>query len=205
MKKQRLKIGLTGGIGSGKTTVANYFAKFGVELTDADLIAREVVAKNTPGLEKITQHFGREILLEDGELDRAALRAIVFEKPQERIWLEQLTHPLISRLIQQRLEDSTSPYSMLVSPLLFETTQHSFVDRSLVIDVSEETQLRRTLDRDGSSEATIKGIIAAQINRQERLQKADDIINNEASLAAVAQQVEHLHEKYLALAKQFTQ
>jgi len=200
MPSTRLKVGLTGGIGSGKTTVANHFAALGIELIDADLIAREVVSRGTSGLNEIAQHFGTSILLENGELNRAKLREIVFDKPEERNWLEQLTHPLIAALIQQRLEESASAYSILVSPLLLETSQRDYVDRILVIDVSKETQLARTLSRDGSSEETIKAIIAAQINRQDRLSQADDVINNEESSDTIAEKVRQLHQSYLDLA-----
>jgi dephospho-CoA kinase len=197
-----LTIGLTGGIGSGKTTVADCFAELGIELVDADLAAREVVKPGSPALAEIAARFGEEILLADGSLDRAALRAIVFADQEQRLWLEALLHPLINALLRQQLEACQSDYCLLVSPLLLETSQKELVDRIVVIDVSEQTQLTRTMARDGSDEQTIRGIIAAQIDRQSRLQAADDIIDNEKSVSALKQQVQALHEHYLQLARQ---
>ncbi|MCI5107968.1 MAG: dephospho-CoA kinase [Pseudomonadales bacterium] len=196
-----LTIGLTGGIGSGKTTVANCFAELGIELVDADLAAREVVKPGSPALADIAAHFGEEILLADGSLDRAALRTIVFADEEQRLWLEALLHPLINALLRQQLAACQSDYCLLVSPLLLETSQKELVDRIVVIDVSEETQLVRTMARDGSDEQTIRGIIAAQIDRQSRLQAADDIIDNEQPVSALKQQVQALHEHYLQLAR----
>ncbi len=197
-----LTIGLTGGIGSGKTTVANCFAELGIELVDADLAAREVVKPGSPALAEIAARFGEEILLADGSLDRAGLRAIVFADQEQRLWLEALLHPLINALLGQQLAACQSDYCLLVSPLLLETSQKELVDRIVVIDVSEQTQLARTMARDGSDEQTIRGIIAAQIDRQSRLQAADDIIDNEKPVSALKQQVQALHEHYLQLARQ---
>lgn len=196
-----LTIGLTGGIGSGKTTVANCFADLGIELVDADLAAREVVKPGSPALAEIAARFGEEILLADGSLDRAALRAIVFADQEQRLWLEALLHPLINALLRQQLAACQSDYCLLVSPLLLETSQKELVDRIVVIDVSEQTQLARTMARDGSDEQTIRGIIAVQIDRQSRLQAADDIIDNEKPVSALKQQVQALHEHYLQLAR----
>jgi dephospho-CoA kinase len=196
-----LTIGLTGGIGSGKTTVANCFAELGVDLVDADLAAREVVKPGSPALADIAAHFGEEILLADGSLNRAALRATVFADEKQRLWLEALLHPLINTLLRQQLAACQSDYCLLVSPLLLETGQKELVDRIVVIDVSEQTQLARTMARDGSDEQTIRGIIAAQIDRQTRLQAADDIIDNEQPVSALKQQVRALHEHYLQLAR----
>lgn len=196
-----LTIGLTGGIGSGKTTVANCFAELGIELVDADLAAREVVKPGSPALADIAARFGEEILLADGSLDRAALRTIVFADEEQRLWLEALLHPLINALLRQQLAACQSDYCLLVSPLLLETSQKELVDRIVVIDVSEQTQLARTMARDGSDEQTIRGIIAAQIDRQSRLQAADDIIDNEQPVSALKQQVQALHEHYLQLAR----
>lgn len=197
-----LIVGLTGGIGSGKSTVAELFASRGIELADADIIAREVVLPGSDALVEIAQHFGDSIIDSTGGLDRAALRKIVFADENERLWLEGLLHPLINARLQQQLRGFDSAYGILVSPLLLETRQREMVDRVLVVDVSTETQLQRTLQRDGSDEATLKAIIAAQIDRGDRLQAADDIIDNEVDLQKLEQQVEDLHQMYLQLAKQ---
>ena len=195
-----LVIGLTGGIGSGKSTVASLFTDKGVTVINADGLAREVVEVGTPALAQITDHFGTHILAPDGSLNRGALRRIVFADAKERVWLEQLLHPLIAELIQVRLAACASRYCILESPLLLETEQHKLVDRVLVVDVTEATQLARTLQRDSSDEATIRGIIASQIGRADRLARADDIIVNEQGLEALEAAVTRLHENYLALA-----
>jgi dephospho-CoA kinase len=193
-------IGLTGGIGSGKSTVASRFEKLGIEIVDADLLSREVVKPASPALQEITQHFGADILTASGELDRGRLRQIVFANPAERHWLEALLHPLIADLIRQRIAGCDSPYCLLVSPLLLETQQQALVDRVLVVDVSEQTQLKRVRHRDGSDETTIRAIIATQIDRQQRLQAADDVLNNEQSQTDVDAQIAGLHSRYLILA-----
>lgn len=196
-----LIIGLTGGIGSGKSTVADLFAEFGIDLVDADQAARDVVKPGTKALADIESHFGSDVIRSDGSLDRPALRKIVFADQQQRLWLENLLHPLINEQLRWQLQRCQSPYCLLVSPLLLETDQHKLTQRVLVIDVSEETQLKRTLQRDGSNEATVRGIIAAQIDRVRRLQAADDIIDNEVSLEQLKQRVKALHDEYLQLAK----
>ncbi len=196
-----LTIGLTGGIGSGKTTVADRFAELGVDLVDADQAARDVVKPGSQALAEIAAHFGEDILLADGSLNRSTLRALVFANEEQRLWLEALLHPLINALLRQQLADCQSAYCLLVSPLLLETSQKELVDRIIVIDVSEQTQLARAMARDGSDEQTIRGIIAAQIDRHSRLQAADDIIDNEKSVSALQQQVQTLHERYLQLAR----
>jgi len=195
-----LVIGLTGGIGSGKSTVADLFQRKGIDIVDADLIAREVVEPGEPALASIVAHFGQEILDEQGRLRRAELRKRVFAEPGERQWLEQLLHPLIHDRITQRLSSCKSPYCMLVSPLLFETRQRGLVDRAVVVDVGEETQLSRTMQRDRSSRETIEAIIAAQMPRVARREAADDIIDNDAGLDALTRQVDRLHESYLVMA-----
>lgn len=197
-----LTIGLTGGIGSGKSTVADLFGELGIAMVDADQVSRDVVTPGSAALEQIAAHFGSEILLEDGSLNRAALRKIVFADEKQRLWLEQLLHPLINDLLRAQLQSCRSPYCLLVSPLLLETSQHELADRVLVVDVSEDTQLERALQRDGSDEQTIRGIIAAQIDRDRRLQAADDIIDNDRPLAELKPQVLRLHELYLQLANQ---
>jgi dephospho-CoA kinase len=195
-----LVIGLTGGIGSGKSTVAELFRQKAVELIDADVIAREVVAPGEPALQQIAGHFGSEVLDSDGSLLRKKLRELVFADPAERIWLEQLLHPLIHTAIKQRIAACATPYCLLVSPLLLETSQRELVDRILVVDVSRETQLSRTLERDGSPRETVEAIIEAQVSREVRCKNADDIIANDGDIKDLAKQVDRLHDQYLQLA-----
>ena len=195
-------VGLTGGIGSGKTTIADKFAELGIELIDADQLSRQAVEPGSSALQEITTHFGDSVVTDKGELDRKTLREIVFHAPEERKWLEQLLHPVISELIKAGLRDCKSSYCLLVSPLLLETNQHLLADRILVIDVSEECQLQRAMQRDGSDKETIRAIIAAQIDRNARLEAADDIFNNELPLDSIDARVLELHEKYLKLAGQ---
>lgn len=186
-------VGITGGIGSGKNAVTDRLQSFGVTVVDADIVAREVVAKGEPALEKISEHFGSDIITENGELDRTALRKIIFTDNKAKSWLEQLLHPIIRESIKQQLHDATSSYAVLSSPLLLETDQHELVDTIIVVDATEELQLARTVIRDNSSEEQIKAIITAQMPRQDRLQKADIIINNNADLKSLETQVNQLH------------
>lgn len=190
-------VGLTGGIGSGKTTVANRFAELGICLVDADLLAREVVEPTTPALAAITEHFGQEILTKTGQLDRAKLRSIVFADDSEKDWLEQLLHPAIRELMLSRIEASQSPYTILVSPLLLETDQHNLVDRVLVVDIPADIQLDRTLLRDGSNKQTIESIIKSQIDRESRLARADDVISNVGTPDSLQPKILALHEQYM--------
>ena len=194
-------VGLTGGIGSGKSTVAGMFAALEIDLIDADVAAREVVAPGTTALAEIVEHFGPDILMADGSLDRRGLRRIIFHQKQEKHWLETLLHPLIRRWLTQQISDRRSAYCLLISPLLLETGQAEMVDRILVVDVSVETQIARTLARDGGEESTVRAIIAAQIGRNQRLEHGDDIIDNDLPLQTLRQRVETLHQQYLAMAK----
>ncbi|MEC7549813.1 MAG: dephospho-CoA kinase [Pseudomonadota bacterium] len=194
-------VGLTGGIGSGKSTVAGMFAALEIDLIDADVAAREVVAPGTTALAEIVEHFGPDILMADGSLDRRGLRRIIFHQRQEKHWLETLLHPLIRRWLTQQISDRRSAYCLLISPLLLETGQAEMVDRILVVDVSVETQIARTLARDGGEESTVRAIIAAQIVRNQRLEHGDDIIDNDLPLQTLRQRVETLHQQYLTLAK----
>lgn len=193
-------IGLTGGIGSGKSAVSDRFAQHGITIVDADVASRVVVEPGRPALLRIADHFGAELITPSGTLDRALLRSKVFSSEQERKWLEALLHPLIAEEIQSGLANSRSPYTVLVSPLLLETTQHSYVDRILVVDVPVELQLRRTMARDNNSESQVRAIIAAQMERDTRRSRADDLISNDGSLEQLQQQVDALHQRYLALA-----
>src|SRR6056297_821647 len=187
-------IGLTGGIGSGKSTVARLFGELGVHWVDADDVAREVVEPGTPALAEIAEHFGEDILTSDGALDRAQLREIVFEKKEERVWLEALLHPIIREELIRQLnpENYLLPYVLLVSPLLLETDQHELVDRIIVIDVPKEIQLERTMARE-----QVERIIAAQMSREDRLARADEVVNNDRPLDDVTRQVRKLHERLL--------
>ncbi|MDR5885467.1 MULTISPECIES: dephospho-CoA kinase [Halomonadaceae] len=192
-------IGLTGGIGSGKSTVARTFGGRGIGWVDADDVAREVVAPGEPALDAIRQHFGPRVINQDGALDRAALREIIFEAPEQRRWLEQLTHPLIrERIIAQldNIQSGPSPYALLVSPLLFESGQAALVNRTLVIDIPTDMQLSRTLERDGVSEANVRAILDAQMSREERCARADDIIDNSRDMAHMQRQVARLDQYY---------
>ena len=193
-------IGLTGGIGSGKSTVARMFGALGVHWVDADDVARQVVEPGTQALRAIADHFGESILQGNGELDRAALRQKVFEDPEQRRWLEGLLHPIIRQELIRQLspEDYNLPYVMLVSPLLLETNQHELVERIVVVDVPEETQINRTMARDGNSREQVERILAAQMPRAARREKADAIINNAQPLERVAASVHALHQRFLA-------
>ncbi|KHJ51547.1 dephospho-CoA kinase [Halomonas sp. NyZ770] len=195
-------IGLTGGIGSGKSTVARAFGELGAGWVDADDIAREVVMPGEPALAAIAQRFGQQILDADGGLNRAALRQIVFSDPEQRRWLESETHPRIRERLQLRLKELAlnSPYVLLVSPLLFESGQDALAQRTLVVDVPEALQLSRTLARDGVSEAQVRAILAAQLSRQERLSRAHDVIDNSGSLEHLQHQVVTLHRRYSTIA-----
>ena len=196
-------IGLTGGIGSGKPTVAKMFGALGVHWVDADIVAREVVEPGTPALGKIAEHFGAEILQDDGQLDRAALRTIVFKDPNEREWLESLLHPTIRDELARQLqpENYHLPYVLLVSPLLLETDQHTLASRAIVVDVPVETQIERTMSRDNNDRDQVERIIAAQMPREHRLGRADHIIRNDRPLPEVEQQVQELHQQLLDICR----
>ena len=189
-------VGLTGGIGSGKTTIANLFANLGVPLVDADVVAREVVEKDSPLLSKIVEHFGPQILTKQGELNRAALREIVFHHDEEKQWLNNLLHPAIRERMKQQLSEQTAPYTLFVVPLLIENKLTALCDRILVVDVSPQTQLARSAQRDNNNFEQIQRIINSQVSQQERLKWADDVMNNDADLA---QNLPHLQKKVLEL------
>ena len=193
-------LGLTGGIGSGKSAASAYFRDQGIVVVDADIVAREVVEPGQPALLAIKQRYGSEALHDDGTLNRAWLRAKVFAEPDERKWLESQTHPRIRDSIIAQLKAATSPYAILESPLLFESGQSELVARTLVIDVPEEIQVERACSRDGNEEEQIRRIIAAQIPRSERLQRTDDAVDNSGNLEALYEQLAALHQSYLQLA-----
>ncbi|HAS6307632.1 TPA: dephospho-CoA kinase [Vibrio vulnificus] len=198
-----LVIGLTGGIASGKTTVANLFQQhFAIDIVDADIVARQVVAPGSAGLTAIVDHFGVDILTNEGELDRGQLRQRIFAHSEEKQWLNALLHPTIRRKMIEDLAQVSSPYALLVVPLLVENQLQTLCDRVLVVDVEEKTQLQRTMDRDGVDEQQVRAILKAQASRHERLALADDVIKNESKDQNLLQQITDLHQKYLAMSKQ---
>lgn len=199
MPEQTMVIGLTGGIGSGKTAVSDRFALKGIAIVDADIASRAVVEPGKPALAEIAAHFGDEVILESGELNRAKLREIVFADPSQREQLEAMTHPRIRDEIVSGLQSARSPYVILASPLLMETDQHQMCDRILLVDVPEDIQLQRASSRDGVSVEQIKAIMAAQTSREKRRQNADDIIVNDRDLNWLDEEVERLHNSYLSL------
>ncbi len=194
-------VALTGGIGSGKTTVANEFAKLGVPLVDADVIARQVVEPNSPALESITRHFGKDVILPNGALNRQRLREIVFSKPDEKKWLNSLLHPLIQQETQKQFQQINYPYVLWVVPLLIENNIHHLADRVLVVDVTVEEQIQRTLKRDKTSLEQVTNILNAQVSREKRLDYANDIITNYSHDTDLSDKVAAFHNQYLTLAK----
>ncbi|WP_305371536.1 dephospho-CoA kinase [Photobacterium leiognathi] len=197
-----LVIGLTGGIGSGKTTVANLFADtYGIDIIDADIVAREVVEPNTFGLNAIVEKCGKEILLEDGTLNRAKLRDAIFSQPELKTWLNNLLHPLIREKMQQDINQSQSPYCLLVVPLMVENNLQTMTNRLLVVDVDEQVQIQRTQQRDNVSIEQVKNILASQASREQRLDAADDVITNNGDNKALVSQVEQLHLQYLKMSQ----
>jgi dephospho-CoA kinase len=196
-----LRVGLTGGIASGKTVVAEYFAELGARVIDTDDIARETVAAGRPALAQIATEFGPGVLTPGGELDRQALRELIFDDPDQRRRLEAILHPLIRRETESRSASAEGPYQLIVVPLLIETDFSELVDRVLVVDCPEDVQRKRLLARDGESATRAERMIAAQITRSERLAAADDVIDNSGDLNATRIQVEALHRDYLKAAE----
>lgn len=196
-------VAITGGIGSGKTTVANQFAALGIEVVDADLIAREVVEPGTPALTAIASHFGPCILDEQGRLDRRALRERIFSDPAAKSWLNALLHPIIRSEMLRQCAAANSPYCLLVVPLLVENRLTELADRVLVIDVDEATQIERTCRRDGVNREQAQAILASQASRSERLAMADDVLDNQSGTTeTIRERILALHETYLAFASQ---
>lgn len=192
-------IGLTGGIGSGKSAAAKLFSGFGISVVDADQASREVVKKGEPALLSISDYFGEEILNKDGSLDRAKLRVLVFKDEKKRKWLQSLMYPITNSWIIDAIEKSDSSYTILMNPLLIESRQYKWCRRIVVVDVSVETQIDRTMRRDDNTRDQVESIIAAQVNRAKRLEYADDIINNDQSPNELAEKVAQLHRTYLRL------
>ena len=194
-----LIVGLTGGIGSGKSAASQWFETQGINVVDADIVAREIVEKGQPALAQIQSAFGDWVLLESGELNRKALREHIFQHPSARQQLEDITHPAIRQSIIEQLAQASSPYVILVSPLLFETNQHLLTQRTLLIDASIELQIQRASQRDGQSVAQIENIIQAQMPRDRKLDLADDIAINDGHLEHLYTQLQKLHLHYLEL------
>ncbi|MCP4585854.1 MULTISPECIES: dephospho-CoA kinase [unclassified Pseudoalteromonas] len=190
-------LGLTGGIGSGKSAVSAMFEELGIQVVDADIVAREVVEQGSIGLKKITEHFGNEILTSEGTLDRAKLRKIIFANESEKQWLNSLLHPLIRESMITQLKQATSQYVILVAPLLFENGLEKYCDHTLLIDVPVEVQITRTTARDNVSTELAKQIIASQMSRADKQKKATDILDNNRPLEEVKIDVLKLHKKYL--------
>jgi dephospho-CoA kinase len=186
-------VGLTGGIGSGKSAVSTQLESLGISVVDADQVARDVVLVGSPALKRIAQYFGSQILLKDGALNRAVLRQKIFADKAQRQWLESLLHPLIGEAITEQLAVASSIYAVLESPLLLETSQHKSTDFVVVVDASEALQRQRACKRDGSTEVQIDAIIASQMPRQQRLDKADWVLDNQHDLSHLSEQVLQLH------------
>ncbi len=198
--RPRLSIGLTGGIASGKSTVAERFRELGVPVIDADEAARAVVAPGQPGLAHVVARFGNRILGPSGELDRRKLREIVFADAQSRRDLEAILHPLIRAEMARLAEAVSGPYLVMAIPLLVEGGSRAGLDRTLVVDLDEQTQVARVMSRDSSSETEARAILAAQASRADRLAIADDILENSGSVDELRAAVDRLHERYQRIA-----
>lgn len=192
-------LGLTGGIGSGKSAAAERFAEHGIHVVDADQAARWVVEPGRPALQRLAEHFGVDILQPSGALDRSALRKRIFEDAEQRRWVEALLHPLIAQEIADNLAQATSPYAVFVSPLMVESGQYKRTDRLLVIDAPTELQRARTLKRDTTTAEQVEAILKAQASREQRLALADDVVLNDRDLAWLHSEVDRLHHFYLTL------
>ncbi len=196
-----LVIGLTGSIGSGKSTVAHYFSELGVPVIDADSIAKELCCSGHQVFAKIVERFGNSILEQNGEIDRKKLRKIIFTDTTERIWLEDILHPLIIEEILNRIRNLSADYCVIVVPLLFETSMKNYINRVLVVDVNEEEQIHRAHLRDKENKNDIKAILSKQLSREEKVKLADDVILNDASFEELEKKVTDLHQFYVKLAR----
>jgi dephospho-CoA kinase len=194
-----LTIGLTGGIGSGKTAVSQIFSELGVPVIDTDLLSRDLVKQGSPLLDKIKDYFGNTIILKSGELDRKQLRQIVFKDKTKKRWLEELLHPAIKQLLLEQLKNHSETYIVVVVPLLLENNNYNFINRVLVVDCPESLQLTRAAARDQNNSDEIKKIIESQMPRSNRLALADDIIVNDSTLELLKEKVLEFHEKYQQL------
>lgn len=201
MKKHPYIVGLTGGIGSGKSTVATEFRHLGIATVDADYASRAVVEPNMPALTKIAMHFGKDIVLPNGQLNRAKLREIIFADADQKTWLEALLHPLISEWVIAQLASASSEYVILESPLLFETDQHLLVNTVLLVDLPVDQQIERASSRDGNDKQQIERIIASQMSRQDKLNKANWVFDNALNQGTMKARIEGLHSEFMALAQ----
>ncbi len=207
MSADKLIIGLTGGIGSGKSAAADFFSELGITIIDADIAARKVVEPGQPALDQLIKHYGREILLSPAKqvLDRNKLRSIIFSNPSERKWLNNLLHPLIRNYMDSKVTEASSFYIIKVIPLLVESEQPFGVDRILVIDVSEDVQIDRVSNRDNITHDEALKIIQTQASREDRIIKSNDIINNDSTIEELEKSVKNMHNKYLRLANKYNQ
>lgn len=195
-----LRIGLTGGIGSGKTAVSDRFAELGVPVIDTDVLARELVEPGEPALDRLAEMFGNDILQADGRLDRERLRALVFSNPGAKKRLESIMHPAIRDELQKRAETLESPYCVIVVPLLVETNFQEMVDRVLVVDAPREQRICWVMERNGMTRSDVEQIMESQASSEERARVADDIIDNDGTLEELRRKVDRLHAEYLAAA-----
>lgn len=193
----RYIVGVTGGIGSGKSAICNAFVKFGIDIVDADIVAREVVVPGSDGLLEITENFGPQVIDSNGQLDRKKLRGIIFEDDSKRQLLESILHPRIRRRVESQLAAATSDYCLLCVPLMIERGNSYHVDRLLVVDCPEDTQISRVMARDNLTREQVLAIMATQATRQQRLEKADDVIMNDGSIEELEKRVASLHRDYL--------
>ena len=193
-------VGLTGGIGSGKTIASDRFEELGVKVVDADIASRVVVEIGKPALSSIEAKFGSDVILDDGSLNRAKLREIIFKDDEAKSWLESLLHPLIGQHILDEIASATSRYVILVSPLLFETTQFQMCNRTLLIDVPKDIQILRTAKRDKVPESQVEKIIASQMDRDQKIGKADDVIVNDGEIGDLISKIDKIHQRYIELA-----
>ncbi|MDK1288715.1 dephospho-CoA kinase [Pseudoalteromonas umbrosa] len=194
-------LGLTGGIGAGKTAATRHFESLGIDVVDADIVAREVVMPGTTGLNSIVERFGPSILSPDGKLNRAKLRDIIFNDETEKTWLNELLHPLIRAQMLSELANAASPYCILCAPLLFENGLEKLCNKTLLIDVPNDVQIARTSARDKVSQEQVKNIIAAQMSREDKCLRADYIIDNNRPLTEVQIELDNLHQTFLAASK----
>jgi len=194
-----LIIGLTGGIGSGKSVASDKFKSLGITIVDADVASRTVVEPGKPALKEIEDHFGSGIITAEGKLDRNNLREIIATDPEERKWLESVTHPKIGEQITKEISESTSVYTLFVAPLLLETNSQEMCSRVVVVDVPKDVQIRRTAKRDKVSPNQVEQMVAAQMKREKRLEKADDVLLNSGTIEDLEKQVEELHKKYIQM------
>lgn len=193
-------VGLTGGIGSGKTVASDRFEELGVKVVDADIASRVVVENGQPALHSIEGKFGSDVISDDGSLNRAKLREIIFKDNEAKSWLEALLHPLIAKHISDEISRATSKYAVLVSPLLFETSQFEMCNRTLLIDVSKEAQILRTAARDNVSKSQVEKIISSQMDRDQKIKKADDVIVNDGEINDLISKIDDIHQKYIEIA-----